>query len=318
MNYIYLNDLLDNYPGKTFLEINDILRSQGIDNKMIKIKVPCKICGCEVITTPGSYRKQKSFACEEHIKHKPHGKDSAFYNRIKTNCSCCGKEIEVTPYHLKKTNSFGDCHCFCSQECYWKFRSEYYRGKKGVMYQHQYTEEQRDNVLRGLAKRFKSVDFTDTKVQLMINDILDDLHINYHREYPIDYYSCDNFLVDYNLIIEVMGDYWHASPLKYNSNGRLMNHIQEKTILKDKQKRGYISKHYNYPILNLWETDIEKYPEKCKELILMFINNHGSMENYHSFNYSYDNHELTLNSQLIMSYQDMSADQYKHLIKEVS
>ena len=186
------------------------------------------------------------------------------------------------------------------------------------MYQHEYTEEQKDNVLKGLAKHFGSSNITDTKVQLIINDILDDLHINYHREYPIDYYSCDNFLFDYNLIIEVMGDYWHANPLKYGPDGRLMNYIQDKTILKDKQKRGYISNHYNYPILNLWETDIEKYPDKCKELILTFINNQGDMEDYHSFNYSYNNGELKINSQLIVAYQDMHANQYKHLVKDAS
>ena len=318
MGYIYLNDLLDDYPDKTFLEINDILLRQGIDNKMIKIRVNCRVCGCEVITTPGSYRKQKTFACKQHTRHKPKGEDSIFYNRIKTNCKYCNKEIEVTPYYFNKTNSFGDSHCFCSQECYWKFRSEYYRGEKGAMYQHEYTEEQKDHVLRGLAKHFRSSNITDTKIQLIINDILDDLHINYHREYPIDYYSCDNFLFDYNLIIEVMGDYWHANPLKYGPDGRLMNGIQEKTILKDKQKRGYISNHYDYPILNLWETDIEKYPDKCKELILMFIENKGKLENYHSFNYSYDNAKLTINDQIITAYQDMHSNQYKHLIKEIS
>ena len=97
-----------------------------------------------------------------------------------------------------------------------------------------------------------------------------------------------------------------------------MNHIQVKTILKDKQKRGYISKYYNYPILNLWETDIEKQPEKCRELISMFVNNSGNMDDYNSFNYSYDDGELKLNSQLILPYQDMPSNQYEYLIKDAS
>ena len=67
MDNIYINDLLNQYPGKTILEINDILLKNGINNKYIKIKVPCRVCGKEVITTPGTYKKQKSFACEDHI-----------------------------------------------------------------------------------------------------------------------------------------------------------------------------------------------------------------------------------------------------------
>ena len=115
-----------------------------------------------------------------------------------------------------------------------------------------------------------------------------------------------------------MGDYWHGNPLKYNENASSMNQIQQKTILKDKQKRGYIKNYYGYPILNLWENDINKYPDKCKSLILMFIDNCGNIDNYNSFNYSYDNGILTLNDNLIISYQEIPANQYIHLIKNIS
>lgn len=74
MNNIYLNDLLAYYPGKTMLEINDILLANGTNNKHIKIKVPCRVCGREVIVAPGVYKKQKSFACEEHINHHKMGR----------------------------------------------------------------------------------------------------------------------------------------------------------------------------------------------------------------------------------------------------
>ena len=318
MDIIYLNDLLDEYPNKTILEINDILINNGIDNKMIKIKVNCRECGCDVITTPGTYRKQKTFACETHKRHKPKGKDSVFYNRIKSICSSCGQELELIPFELQKVNSFGDSNHFCSQQCYWNFRREYYRGEKGAMYNHIYTEEQKDNLARGVAKRFQKTNLTDTKIQLIVNQMLDDLHIEYEREYPIDYYSCDNFLTDYNLIIEVMGDYWHGNPIRYGENGYLMNQIQTRTILKDKQKRGYIKNHYGYPILNLWETDVEKYPDKCMALISEFIVNKGCLENFNSFNYLYENCVLTMNADLILSYQEMNSKDYSHLIKQIS
>lgn len=120
------------------------------------------------------------------------------------------------------------------------------------------------------------------------------------------------------MIIEVMGDYWHANPLKYNSETRLINQIQQKTVLKDKQKRGYIKNHYGYPILNLWESDINNEPDKCRALIELFIKNSGYIDNYHSFNYSYGNGILILNDILITPYQEMSSDQYKYLLKNAS
>ena len=318
MDVIYINDLMSVYPNKSILEINDLLLSQGIDNKRIKIKVYCKECGKEIITTPGIYKKQKNFACEEHIKHKPNGKNSVFYNRVITNCSCCGKEIEVIPAKFNKVNKFGDSHNFCSQKCYWKFRSEYYCGEKGAMYQHEYTKEQKDNLSRGVVKRLQKTDLTNTKIQLSINTILDGLNIVYEREYALDFYSCDNFLLDYNLIIEVMGDYWHGNPLKYNVNKYCLNAIQSKTILKDKQKRGYIKNHYGYPILNLWVTDIKQQPDKCKDIIKLFIQNQGVLKDYNSFNYSYDNNILTLNQNIITPYQDMHSDEYAYLIQKIS
>ena len=148
--------------------------------------------------------------------------------------------------------------------------------------------------------------------------MLDDLRIGYKREYPLDYYSCDNFLSNYNLIIEVMGDYWHGNPIRYNEEGFLMNQIQTKTILKDKQKRGYIKNNYGYPILNVWETDIKKNPDKCIALISAFVSNQGKLENLHSFNYSYENNVLKLNEDLIVPYQEMHSRDYAHLIKQIS
>ena len=109
-----------------------------------------------------------------------------------------------------------------------------------------------------------------------------------------------------------MGDYWHANPEIYNKNGKTLNEIQRKTILKDKQKAGYISSHYDIPILYLWESDINKTPEKCIKLIQKFITN-PSMPNYHSFNYCFNDGNLTLSKELLTPYQNMPSDAYKNL-----
>ena len=71
-------------------------------------------------------------------------------------------------------------------------------------------------------------------------------------------------------------------------------------------------------ILNLWETDIQKEQDKCIALISMFVSNNGRLDNYHSFNYSYENYTLQLNENLIIPYQEMHSSDYAHLIKQIS
>ena len=160
------------------------------------------------------------------------------------------------------------------------------------------------------AKRF------DSKIQLLVNSILDKNNISYKREHVIKYYALDNYLTDSGLIIEVMGDYWHTSPLKYNENKYMINEMQQRGLQHDKQKHTYIKNHHNVEILYLWEHDIEQNLELCEALILEYIRKNGILENYHSFNWNYENETLYLNKDLIIPYQDMKTDEYRHLIKK--
>ena len=65
----------------------------------------------------------------------------------------------------------------------------------------------RRNVLKTLQKS----DRLNSKIQLTTNFLLDKNNIKYKREYPIEFYSIDNYLTESKLMIEVMGDYWHSS-----------------------------------------------------------------------------------------------------------
>lgn len=184
------------------------------------------------------------------------------------------------------------------------------------MYHHEYTEEQLKNLANGTARRLNKMDRLNSDIQCITNQILEDMGVAFEREKCFDYYSCDNYLSDYNLIIEVMGDYWHANPTIYNEARRASNEIQCKTVLKDKQKKGYISGHYNIPILYLWGKDLFKDPGKCKALIKEFIDNHGALKNYHSFNYHLDDNGLHLNDNMILSYQDQKQEAIRAILKK--
>ena len=151
--------------------------------------------------------------------------------------------------------------------------------------------------IRGVQATLNSNGKYDTKPQIALNDMLDKLKINYENEHDCKYYAIDNFLIDYNLMIEVMGDYWHYSPIEFK--GKSPTAIQERTSRRDKVKHKYIYKYYGVEVLYLWETDILKDKEKCLLLINQYIKNNGVLKSYHSFNYSCIDGSLSLNNNII-------------------
>ena len=235
---------------------------------------------------------------------------------METFCTNCGGKIEVTPFDYNKKNRFGDNHNFCSQECYWEYRGKYYVGEKSNSGLIDWTPELINKMRENKAKSMSGENRLNTKPQLIVNSFLDELNIKYTREYCVKYYSIDNYLDEYKLMIEVMGDYWHSNPLRYNSEKYELNDYQLNGIHRDKLKYSYIKNHCNIEILYLWETDIIKHPDICKTLINTYVNNNGILEDYNSFNYSISkNNSLVLNSNLIIPYKDQSIDKYKCLRK---
>ena len=316
---IYINELAK------ILDINiesviNLIYKLNLKNITAKVKTTCEYCGKETSTFASVYLKTKNIYCstECYWKDKPnkieHGENSQFYNRIKTNCTNCEKMIEKTPYMYNRKNKFGDNHNFCSKECYWKYRSKYYVCEKVT--KHEFTDDEKEQSRIRLLERLKKDDRLDTGIQKIINNLLEEHNIKYEREKIFDYYAVDNYILEYNGIIEVMGDYWHASPLKYNENKYFINEMQQKQLHRDKIKYSYIKNHYSIPILYLWEHDINTNPELCISLIKKYIQNNRILKNYHSFNWEYIDNNLSLRENIIVPYQDVPVEKYRHLIKK--
>lgn len=203
-------------------------------------------------------------------------------------CETCKKEFLVGQYIYESSR-----HHFCSQEC----RQAWYAN---VWSQ---SDEWRNESRARAASLMKTNKVkTQTRPQVLVNEFLEEMNVRYVNEKTYDYYSVDNYLIDQNLIIEVMGDYWHSSPLKYADK---INDKQQYIISRDKAKNTYIKNYYNINILYLWEADIIKHPELCKKLIELYISNNGILENYHSFNYSFNHDSLALNKNIIIPKQEL-------------
>lgn len=307
---VYINDLVVNNNRDSYISMINLLETFNINNQKIKVKVYCKKCGKEIVVIPSVYKKQKGFCCEEHIKHRKSGVDSPFYNRIETNCTNCRKLFYVIPAEYNRTNKFGDNHNFCCQKCYWEYRSKYYVHEKNNRFGTHQSDENKDKQRQLAVEMIINGKFPQTmsKPHQKINDLLLSKNINFENEYPIKYQSIDIFLSEYNLMIEIMGDYWHANPLKYNVDK--LTKQQKKSIKQDKSKHTYVKKYKDIEILYLWEIDIKKDIDLCWLLIQQYINDNGILSNYHSFNYHIDNGKLVLNDILITPFQDSEYGKY--------
>ena len=305
---------------KELIKICTILK---ITNRKIEIHSICDYCGVDIINTPFDFMSSEHHYCSHNCysKHKKEiidrGEDSIFYDRVITKCDQCGKAINRTKSRYNRKNRFGEIHNFCSKECYWTYRSNYYVGEKSNRDLINWTPQLHNKMRENLIQRLKNDDRLNSKPQQIVDKILDKLKINYTREYNIKYYSIDNYLNDYNLMIEVMGDYWHASPCRYNELKYGLNQKQLDGIHRDKLKYSYVKNQYNIEILYLWESDILNNSLLCEKLICEYINNNGALDNYNSFNFSLDsNNSLCLNSDLIIPYKDQDIKRYKHLLKQ--
>ena len=259
----------------------------------------CEICEKEFECRKLSTQRFCSNKCNSEWQKTIVGELNPQFKSIKMPCTYCGKEIYVKPFKLEIQE-----HFFCDEKC----RKDWYANVYSK------TDEWREKKRMDAVKILESgvISKTNSKPQQLVDSILDKNNIKYEREKGIKYYCIDNFLEN-NLMIEVQGDYWHCNPIKFHDK---INKTQYERIPKDKRKHTYVKNTYGIEILYLWESDLYNDLTKCEKLILEYIKTNGKLENYHSFNYRLDlNEELNLCDNIIIPYQDMNCNKYKHLLE---
>ena len=114
-------------------------------------------------------------------------------------------------------------------------------------------------------KKRKHKEYGTSKLEeKFARDFLDKLKVNYVYQFKAEsigrYY--DFYLPDNQLIIEIDGDYWHSKGLVYEE----MTPTQKRNRRVDKQKDHWALIN-GIPILRIWESDINKHPEKVREVL---------------------------------------------------
>ncbi|GIN23125.1 hypothetical protein [Siminovitchia fordii] len=250
------------------------MQSENYEHSVERTGVIVNCCSCdkEIYRKPSiSSNKTGRFYCSIECKNS----DIANWNLpqsqkgelVLVKCHNCDEEISVLPSVYKKNKYF-----YCSTSCYHNIRLATY-----------------------------DYPLTKTTIHKKINDVLDEMNIKYKDEYPLLVYSVDIYLPTQNLIIEVMGDYWHSNPLRHNDISEVdRNRIKD--IIKDKRKHRQIKRKFGIDILYLWEEDINNRLDLCVELIKLYINSKGKLKDYNSFNYCLKGEELTLNVDIVLPY----------------
>lgn len=268
--------------------------SQYSHNASIKIR-KCEFCGAEY-EAKNKTQRFCSMKCQSSWQSKYLvGKSSNTYNHNVSDedrtvvCEVCGKSFMVSPKEVESRR-------FCSNECRRKWYADVWSQ----------TDEWRE------ASTIRTVNMisdglfskTESKPQVVLNNILDSMKIKYINEYGVKYFAVDNYLTESSLFIEVMGDYWHCN----NKSYPIIKYANQKDrIIRDKAKHSYIKNKYKKDVLYLWESDLIENPKMCMLLIDLYIEQNGLLQNFHSFNYHLENDDtLCLNEKIIKPYMEYS------------
>lgn len=216
-----------------------------------------------------------------------------YYNIIRPYCQCgCGTKLNLNIGQARihyKSFLFGDGIHHTS-----KWSDEAKKNRCGVgnpmknkkAWNKGLTKESNINMkmaaekMRGIKKspehiekiRQRAIDYiknqtyksTMTTPHIIVNSILKDLNINYINEYQIGGFLFDIYLPDYNILIEIDGDYWHSNPIKYPDGP--ITYAQIKIKKQDNKKNGYC-KLKNLNLKRFWEYDIINHKDKIKEYL---------------------------------------------------
>ena len=115
------------------------------------------------------------------------------------------------------------------------------------------------------SKRKKHKEYGTSKLEeKFAKNFLDKLGIKYVYQYeakPIKRFY-DFYCYEQNAIIEVDGDYWHSKDILYED----MTPTQKRNKRVDKVKDHWALIN-GIPIIRIWESDINKHPEKVMKIL---------------------------------------------------
>lgn len=138
------------------------------------------------------------------------------------------------------------------------------------------SEEHKVNIKKAAIKRWENIDERNmqkfrrisymklrefnkkNKLEAKFENFLKLLNLNYEPQFPFKGYLFDFYLLDFNMLIEADGDFWHCNP---NGKYPIPTYEVQKDINKNDKIKNLIAKENNIKLLRFWEMDINNNPE---------------------------------------------------------
>lgn len=220
----------------------------------------CSGCGDKFLSTTMAYKKSESgklFCSNACVSIY----NAERYDRKVTKiCEHCEEE-----YRVKRV--YKDTAVTCSVKCQNEWQKTYWLVDDRAL-----KKQIRISVKREWKRRYGD---PETAPERMVREYLENLgfvnNIDFIQEKPIlDRYFADFYFPEYNLILEVFGDYWHVNPDVYGEDKKPISETQKTFIERDNNRREDILKHdFNY--IEVWEKDVYKDVGKALQYTLTKI-----------------------------------------------
>jgi very-short-patch-repair endonuclease len=229
-------------------------RQCAAEYKKKRVIVKCAWCGSDIEKNICHLDRSEKYFCNDKCDGKwksKHwvGENNHNYSKVIATCYYCGKTFKRKKSQVDKNEKQ-----FCNKKCFNKYLN---------------TPEGREGMRQAVLKTLSTYP-RRTQPEIETANALKELGVWFGEQEVINERFCVDFLLDEKLIIEVMGDYFHANPEIYGDKQGLkpLNDMQKRNILNDYRKRQYLKK-CGYKILDLWESEINA--GKTQEKILGFI-----------------------------------------------
>lgn len=276
---------LSNYLSKLDIDYLDIFR--------ITLNRGCKVCGEDIKYAFSRNTLRVYSSCSKQCKKellKQKKANSLFMCSVCNNLilnkdkvlGTCGKEECINLHKKEKNKIIKDTHWTKSKDKDLiiekrvktrldndkKLNRKYTSWNKGFV--GQYSEEYRKKISDGVLRNMSKEIYKKTKIEKIIETFLIEHNINYKYSFIFKSRQFDFLLIDYDLVIEVDGDYWHGNPKFFNEE---KGNLTKNQILKRKDdlNKTKLLLDNNYKLLRFWECDIYNNFDNIKQEILKNI-----------------------------------------------
>jgi very-short-patch-repair endonuclease len=222
---------------------------------------PCGSCGkpLQIKRTPGKDFQWRELACGRN-KGVQKWSEEAKVSRMGDKNPMFGR----TPWNKdknKKNSEYGRMmieHRIGTKASEETKKKQSESAKKRKVHGHtgkKHSEESKQKMREATLKRIKYGCFpqTDTRPCREMKHILDSLHIRYEEEKILGHWAFDFYLVDYDVYVEVDGDYFHSNPALYpdgpKTKTQKINHYRD-------HKKNKFCKNNNIKLIRFWESQI--------------------------------------------------------------